>query len=80
MENAANAFLSADYVFQHLADDGDLVAAQIVVKRQGDGAFADFFGYREISHFISELPGHKRLEMHRREIVAYLDISFSHSL
>ena len=72
--------LSADNIFQRTADNGDFVAGQVIVKRQGDSAFADSFGDWKISLFIPVLPGHKRLEVHRREIVAYLDISFSHLL
>ena len=66
--------------FQSTADNCHLVFGQIIVKRQGDSAFAYGFGNGEITLFISELLGHKRLQMYRREIIADLNALGVHCL
>ena len=66
--------------FQSFADNCHFILGQIVMKRQGDSAFRDGFGNREIALIIAELLNHKGLQMHRRKIIADLNVLASHCL
>ena len=67
-------------LFQCFADNCHFILGKIVMERQGDSAFRDGFGNREIALLIAELLNNKRLQMHRRKIVADLNVLTSHRL